>query len=347
MSQRKLLGLTRDQILGHRRRVSALDVRLPAGPASLEKAAFAGLQDSMPRAALLSLHARVEGVAPSSWEDPALIQVWGPRYSVYVVPARDRALFTLARYPDDERGRRVAEDMADALRALMGDRRMRFDDVAAGAVKGNANRMRYAALTGTVAIRWDGARQPDVWLLPRPDTTPVDARRELALRHLHVFGPATAASFANWAGIAPAQARATYADLTAAGDLVQVSTPIGPASILASDERSFCLPATQPTAARLLPSGDTFYLLQGAERELHVPDAASRALLWTPRVWPGALLVNGEVCGTWRRDQHRMTISAWRHLSRSEMRAVESEALSLPLPRLDKPMALTWQSPSV
>ena len=26
-------------------------------------------------------------------------------------------------------------------------------------------------------------------------------------------------------------------------------------------------------------------------------------MLWTPRVWPGALLVEGEVVGTWRRAQ--------------------------------------------
>lgn len=296
----------------------------------------------MPRAALLSLHARVDGVAPNVLDDQALIQVWGPRYSVYVVAARDRALFTVSRYPDDARGRQAAEDMAARLRALMGERRMRFDDVAAGAVEGNPNRMRYATTTGTVAIRWDGARQPDVWLLPRPYVTPPDARRELARRHLHVFGPTTAAFFAAWAGIGPAQARATYAELDAAGELIEVTTPIGPAFILARDEPALRASVTQPAAARLLPSGDTFYLLQGAERDLLVADAARRALLWTSRVWPGALLVNGEVAGTWRRDQHRVTISAWRRLLPREVQAVESEALALPLPALAKPIAVTW-----
>jgi hypothetical protein len=297
----------------------------------------------MPRAALLSLHARVEGVTPDSWASPALVQVWGPRFSVYVVAARDRALFTVGRHPDDARGRQVAEDMAARLRALMGDRRMRFDDVAAGAVEGNPNRMRYATTTGTVAIRWDGARQADVWLLPRPQITPSDARRELARRHLHVFGPTTPTYFATWAGIAEAQARATYADLDAAHELLAVTTPLGAGFILAADETSLRSPAGQPAAARLLPSGDTFYLLQGRERELLVPDAVRRALLWTSRVWPGALLVDGEVAGTWRRDQHRLTVSAWRRLSPAERQAAESEALALPLPRLVRPIAVTWE----
>jgi hypothetical protein len=335
------LKLTRDQILAHRRRVSALDERLPAGAASYERAAWAGLQDSMPRAALLSLHARVEGVTPDAWADAALIQVWGPRFSAYVVAARDIALFTLGRYPNDLRGQRVAEDTAARLAAHLGANRMRFDDAAA-VIDGNSNRMRYAAPTGTVAIRWEGARQPDVWIVPRPEMSIADARRELARRFVHVFGPATHAAFTNWAGIGPAQGRATFDELNAAGELVPAATPIGPAFILASDEVSFRAPRARPAAARLLPSGDTFYLLQGSERELLIPDAEQRAQLWTTRVWPGALLVNGDVAGTWRRDQHKVTIDAWRTLSPAEIRDVEEEALSLPLPAVTKPIAVSW-----
>jgi hypothetical protein len=46
------LALTRSQIFAFRRRVAALDERLPPGSGSLRKAAWAGLQDSMPRAAV-------------------------------------------------------------------------------------------------------------------------------------------------------------------------------------------------------------------------------------------------------------------------------------------------------
>ena len=86
------LNLTRSQILAFRRNAGSLDERLPPGARSLRRAAWAGLQDSMPRAALLSIHARVEGAHPQIWDDPSLVQVWGPRFSVYVVPARSRAL---------------------------------------------------------------------------------------------------------------------------------------------------------------------------------------------------------------------------------------------------------------
>src|ERR1700756_2873078 len=98
------LELTRAQILAFRRRVGALDERLPAGAKSLRQAAWAGLQDSMPRAALLQIHARGEGAHPPIWDDDALVQVWGPRFSTYDVPAEDHAIFTVGRHPDDARG---------------------------------------------------------------------------------------------------------------------------------------------------------------------------------------------------------------------------------------------------
>lgn len=69
--------------------------RLPAG--SHTAAAHAGLQDSAPRAGLLSLHARMEGVTPDAWEHPSLAQVWGPRGAVYLVPAAAIAAFTIGR----------------------------------------------------------------------------------------------------------------------------------------------------------------------------------------------------------------------------------------------------------
>jgi hypothetical protein len=82
------LELSRSQILGFRRRVGSLDERLPAGAKSLRRAAWAGLQDSVPRAALLSIHARVERTSSTSWEHPFLVQLWGPRFNITSWPPR-------------------------------------------------------------------------------------------------------------------------------------------------------------------------------------------------------------------------------------------------------------------
>jgi len=43
-------------------------------------------------------------------------------------------------------------------------------------------------------------------------------------------------------------------------------------------------------------------------------------------VWPGAVLVEGEMVGTWRRAQTEVTVWSWRRLSPAECEAVEAEA---------------------
>ena len=337
------LDLTRHQILAYRRTVSALDERLRFEPDALRTAAWAGLQDSMPRAALLSLHARVEGVGPSTWEDPSLVQLWGPRFSAYVVAALDLAVFSLGRLPDDAKGRRSAEDLAGRLSAFLDGRRMIAGDAGHALGLRHPNVLRYAAPTGRVLIRWDGARRPTVWTVPPPDVDPAAARLELARRYLHVFGPATPAAFAEWAGIPAARGRDAFDEL--GGSLAPARTPVGDAWVLASDEPAFRAPAGPAARARLLPSGDTYFLLAGAEREILVPEADRRAMLWTARVWPGAVLVDGDVVGTWRRAGAVVTIESWRRLEPAEREAIEAEAGSLPLPGIEARIHVRWEDP--
>ena len=158
-----------------------------------------------------------------------------------------------------------------------------------------------------------------------------DATRELARRFLHIFGPTTPAAFAKWAGIGAREAVRVFADLDS--ELIPVVTPSGEAWILASDEPTIREPPAPAAAARLLPSGDAYTLgITSEDRALLVPDAGQRGELWTPRVWPGALLVAGKVVGTWRRSQRTLTIQTWQRLSRTAREAVVAEAESLPLP---------------
>jgi len=332
------LELSRSQILSFRRTAGSLDERLPLGPKSLRRAAWAGLQDSMPRAALLSIHARVEGISSSSWEHPSLVQLWGPRFSDYLIASKDLPVFSLGRLPEDARRCARAHDTANRLHAFLDGRRMPFGQAGRG-LGVQPNSLRYASPTGRVLLRWDGARQPVVWTAPTPDMDPRHARLELARRYLHVFGPATSASFAQRAGIRGAEAISAFEAL--ASMLIPTSTPIGNAWILANDEAAFRAQPGPVAPARLLPSGDVYYLLWGADREILVPDAKQRAELWTTRVWPGALLVGGEVIGTWRRSAAEVSIHAWRRLSPAERKAVEGEAMSLPL-GLVSPVTVYW-----
>jgi hypothetical protein len=293
----------------------------------------------MPRAAVLSLHARVAGTESSTWEDPTLVQLWGPRFSAYVVAGRDLPIFTLGRLPEDAVGRQFAEGIAARLHALLGEGRMTYGE-AGRALGVSPNSLRYAAPTGTILMRWDGARQPTIWMVPPPEAEPRTARLELARRYLHVFGPANPESFAEWAGVPRRLGIAAFDALRRS--LIQVRTPIGDAWILRRDEPAFRAAHGPAAPARLLPSGDAYFLLQGADRELLVADAEHRNFLWTPRVWPGAVLVEGEIVGVWRRSQHRVTVETWRRLSRQNREAVDAEAASLPLPNIKGEIVVSW-----
>jgi hypothetical protein len=334
------LDVSREQVLSYRRSVGALNERLRPGRRSLRSAAWAGMQDSAPRAALLSIHARVERTEPDAWEDPSLVQVWGPRNSVYVVPDRDRAVFTLGRLPDDPKERRDAEDIAALLRKRVRDRRVPSGQ-AAESIGVNHLRMRFASVTGTVLIRWDGAREPTVWVVPKPEIDPSRARLELARRYLHVLGPATPTAFQRWVSMSKAAAVATFEALGKA--LVPVRTPAGDGWILAPDEAAFREPEGPQGGVRFLPSGDAYLL--AADRSLLVPGADHRRTLWpSSSVSPGGLLVRGELVGTWRRAKEQLTVRAWRRLTASARSAVEVEASTLPLPGVEGPISVRWKA---
>ncbi|MDA8375382.1 MAG: winged helix DNA-binding domain-containing protein [Actinomycetota bacterium] len=334
------LVLSRSQILSYRRRAGALDQRLPPSADALRAAAFAGLQDSMPRAAMLSIHARMEGTRRDVWEEPGLVQLWGPRFNVYAVAKDDIAVFSLGTMPDHAKGLARATELAARLENHLAGTSMPYDQAGAG-LGVNPNALRYAAATGTVLIRWEGAGCPAVWTVPPPGVDPREARLELARRYLHVFGPTTPESFGRWAGIGGAAAQAAFRALS--NQLLSVETPIGPAWMLEQDVPTAGVEALRPAPVRLLPSGDAYFLAWGRDRELLVEDSVRRAQLWTSRVWPGALLIEGEITGTWRRAGTSLVVQSWRSLSPGERDAVAAEAELLRLPTKGRRVAVRFE----
>ena len=59
-------------------------------------------------------------------------------------------------------------------------------------------------------------------------------------------------------------------------------------------------------------------------------------------MWPGALLVGGQILGTWRRTKGRLTVHTWQRLSRAAREAVVAEAESLPLPDTMGRIVVHW-----
>jgi hypothetical protein len=304
-------------VLAFRRRVMHLVERLPAG--SLTIAAAGGLQDSAPRAAVTSLAARTTGVEPDDWEHPDLVQIWGQRGAVYVVPVADVAVFTLGRLPRDRH-------QQEALHALA---------TKAGV---SNNELRWASPTGRVRIRWD-TRTTESWLVDPPAADPEDCRLELARRFLGWLGPSTVDGFAWWAGIEPDDAAETWKAIS--GELVVVNDDHW---MLAADEEALRPPAgggdDGPEPVRWLPQGDPY--LGAADRRRLIPDHELCNDLFPNGVWPGALLVDGEIVGTWRRSQGRITATPWWPLDDASRDAAVQEAAAMPVPAT---IRVEWRPP--
>lgn len=134
-------------------------------------------------------------------------------------------------------------------------------------------------------------------LASRPDRD--RARAELVRRFVHLAGPTRPVRLASWLALTPPVAR-TWWDLVA--DELRPLTIAGTDFWMTSDDAERLATLVPVTGVRLLLPYDP--LLELADRELLVPDAAARRQVWAASANPGALLVDGEIAGVWR---HRST----------------------------------------
>jgi hypothetical protein len=338
-----LAELSREQVLRYRARATHLDAKLPVG--SFAEAAWGGLQDSVPRGGLISLHARVEDTQPDSWEDSSVVQIWFRGGADYIVPRVDVGVFTLGCLPRDPEKAAALERLADDIhRAADGMTPVREVAERIGhRSAGDQFHPRASSATGRIHIRWDAS---NIWLIPveRPAIDPEDARRELARRFLHWLGPSTKAELARWTGVQPRDAAETWTAIEP--ELVEVSLDGGRRYLLAADLA--VLIAAEPIGGvRLLPQDDPF---SKVDRELLVPDPARRrrtlpGSLATPGYIPGAILLDGEVVGGWQRQQRKVTLHPFGRLSGVAREAIEREALSLPIAGSVAP-SVRWETPA-
>jgi Winged helix DNA-binding domain len=147
---------------------------------------------------------------------------------------------------------------------------------------------RYASVEA--GARLDSGRR---YVLGRPGRVPQAA--EAARRFLRFYGPATAADFADWAGVAKSHAERIWERLE--GELVETAVEGRASWLLRGD-----LPELEsPPAAegiRLIPPGDPY--LAKPNRALLAPDAGLRKRLFRPVASPGAILNDGRLAGLWR-----------------------------------------------
>lgn len=132
------------------------------------------------------------------------------------------------------------------------------------------------------------------------------AQAELARRYLQCYGPSTVAHFAEWAGIAPAQAAAMWRLVEP--ELAAVSFA-GRTTWLLERDHAALLSPPKPAGVRLLPPQDQY--LQLRDRTTLLRDKAVHRRLWRTSGNPGAVLADGELVAMWRPEKtgRRLSLS--------------------------------------
>ncbi|TDB71080.1 winged helix DNA-binding domain-containing protein [Micromonospora sp. KC723] len=180
---------------------------------------------------------------------------------------------------------------------------------------------RLAALRAGLELR-PGTSPP---VLERiPGFTKADAagdRFDVIRAYLRLLGPATPKDVATYLDAPVKEVKARWPE-----DAVEVTVEGETRSLLTVDERA--LTSADATGTRLLGPFDLF--LQARDRATLVPDAAHAKELWPVLGRPGAVLVDGELVGTWRprKSGSRMTVAVrpWAKLPDTRHRAVVEQA---------------------
>lgn len=161
-------------------------------------------------------------------------------------------------------------------------------------------------------------RDPD-WPGVPNDTEGVE---HVMAAYLRLLGPATESEVAGFLATTVAETRARWPD-----GLVEVDVE-GQRRWLPESAAGDLASPPDPPLVRLLPPSDPW--LQARDRELIAPDPELRKALWPILGRPGALLVHGDIVGTWRaRKQGRrleLTVQATGKLPSATRDGLDDEA---------------------
>ncbi|MEU2300761.1 winged helix DNA-binding domain-containing protein [Streptomyces antibioticus] len=321
---------------------------LPEPTVAEVAAAMLGAHAQVPSAAELSIGVRAEGaegltradVRAALWEDGSLVRTHGPRGTVHLLPTAELPLWTAAltavpdgpnTFPPDIR---LTEDQTEQVVSAIGEalegRFLTVEELGEEVVA------RTGPWAGDLVMpafqelwpRWrqvlhragqSGAlcfgpnRGRKVTYTRPPHFTPLppeEALRQLALRYLTAYGPATPRHFARWLAAPTAWTTALFTRLAANGELEEVLYEDTPAWVAAEDTH-FPTPTEELRGVLLLPYFDAYAIAAQPRERLYPGPAWHRALSSGQAGNYPVLLIDGEVSGVWhqRRRGNRTTVT--------------------------------------
>ncbi|MFI7657398.1 winged helix DNA-binding domain-containing protein [Micromonospora parva] len=313
-----------------------------------------GVQNTGPDGARWAL--AVRGVDVTALSDRDVVLLWTVRGAPHLYHRADIAQVaaTVEPFSEADAGKRVY-DAAKPLKAAGIDTLAALDEIAARmraivstpTVKGDVSG-RLAAVLPEPYLRFCRACDAThLYEMPfrlaavraglelRLDTSPPVLQRITSFRkaaaagdrfdliraYLRLLGPATPKHVADYLDAPLKDVKARWPD-----DVIEVTVDGEVRSLLAADEEA--LGSADGTATRLLGPYDLF--LQAKDRATLVPDTAHAKQLWPVLGRPGAVLVDGELVGTWRPRKSGKTftvaVQPWRRLSDATRKAVTGQA---------------------
>ncbi|MBA2640148.1 MAG: winged helix DNA-binding domain-containing protein [Nocardioidaceae bacterium] len=343
--------VTRAQVIGSRIRAQQLDRE--HGSLAQTAVLDIGAQDTGPDGAMWAL--AIRGVDVGSLSGDELAKVWTIRGAPHVYRRADLAAAAAATapYSDADAGKRIF-DAAKPLKAAGITNLAALDAVAATmrevvtepTVKGEVSSqvaarmdppyLRYCRPCGAThlhempfrlaalraGLELELGTSPPV-LRPiqafRSATTPPEAH-DLVRAYLRLLGPATPKLVAAYLDAPVHDVSDRWPD-----EVVEVRVDGEQRSLLAGAELT---DLDQPRGTRLLGPFDLF--LQARDRPLLVPDPGRAKQLWPRLGRPGAVLVDGEIVGTWRPraagKKLTVVVTPWARLTAAARRAVGEQA---------------------
>jgi hypothetical protein len=324
-----VLTVDRHQVLAHRVAVQGLH-RTATAPDGLDVLRI-GVQDAAGEQARLAFDARLAETPAGDLYGPGrpLALVWSLRGAPYVHRRSDLDGLAAALYPLseadaagrlNETGPSVARAGIPALEQFSLAVAAMHDVVTRPTPKGEASTevtrripapmhrdcracrahhisdsaMRTSSLAAGLELQ-PGTAPPVLQPRPharRPSAPDPGRLRQLVTDYLALLGPAPVGEAAGYLEARRADVQAVWPD-----DLVEVSVD-GRRAWLPADTAARLEAPPEPDVVRLLGGFDPF--LQARDRDLIVPDKAAQKALWPVLGRPGAVLVDGEVAGTWR-----------------------------------------------
>jgi DNA glycosylase AlkZ-like len=358
-TSRPMLRVSREQVLAYRFTAQQLD-REPSERALDADVLDIGVQDTGSDGALWALVNRGVDIEGADEPENDLIWAWTLRGAPHVYRRADIAAVAAATapYSSADAGKRIF-DAARPLRAAGIDPGDALDEIAGhlreiivqptvkgelsrkltarlnapylrdcrpcGAVHAYEQPFRLAALRAGLELQ-PGTSPPVLQAIPgwRGPAAEVPARLNVVRAYLRLLGPATPKHVAGYLDAPVSEVKAHWPPDVAAVDV--------------DDERRWLLTAdvdrlraatVAPPALRLLSPFDLF--LQARDREVLVPEAAHRKLLWPVLGRPGAVNRGGQIVGAWRPrttgGKLRLAVQTWRDVPEREL-AEQAERLA-------------------